>query len=128
MDETVGRHRRARIRGFVVAGPSMRPGLEHGDRIVATPIGRRVRRGWRCVVEHPERPGFWLVKRIGAGPGEGVPGSQAGRVVPPGHLYVLSDDPAPEHVDSRTFGPVPMAGGYRVRFRLPRRRDRVAAR
>ena len=46
-----------------VAGTSMRPTLEPGDWALAIRV-RSVRRGDIVVVEHPERPGFELVKRV----------------------------------------------------------------
>jgi len=49
----------------------MAPELEPGDLLVATRTGL-LRPGDLVVVEHPERPGFELVKRLTALPGEYV--------------------------------------------------------
>ena len=65
------------------------------------------------VVEHPERPGFEMVKRV-----EGLPGEQTGdRILGPDEYWVLGERPEAS-TDSRTFGPVgrPAIRGV-VRFR-----------
>jgi hypothetical protein len=90
----------------VVAEDSMRPGLEPGDGLV-TVRSRRVRRGQLRCFEHPERPGFWLVKRVG----------DIGRDT----FHAHSDNPDGA-ADSRRFGPVPIEGSYRVLLRFKRRR------
>jgi hypothetical protein len=61
----------------------------------------------RCL-EHPHRPGFWLVKRVS-------------EVHADGTMSVLSDNREATLADSRSFGPVPVAGSYRVLVRIPRR-------
>ena len=40
----------------------MLPALAPGDGLLAIRV-RRIRRGEIRVFEHPDRPGFWLVKR-----------------------------------------------------------------
>jgi nickel-type superoxide dismutase maturation protease len=85
-----------------VAGTSMRPTLEPGDWALAVRV-RRVRRGDVVVVEHPERPGFELVKRVV---------HVAGDVAPDGselvdEVWVEGDEPEASS-DSRRFGPVPV--------------------
>jgi mitochondrial inner membrane protease subunit 1 len=87
----------------------MRPMLEPGDWAIAVVPGR-LRRGDVVVVEHPDRPGFDLVKRA-----IGVPGD----VAPDGFrlidaVWVEGDDPE-RSTDSREFGPVALA---RVRGRV----------
>jgi len=57
----------------------------------------RVGPGDAVVVEHPERPGFEMVKRVVAAPG--------GRRLGPDEVWVEGDDPGAS-TDSRTFGPV----------------------
>lgn len=83
----------------------MEPTLVEGQGLVATGYGRARPGQVRCF-EHPQRPGFWLVKRVSA-------------VHPDGSMTVSSDNPA--GVDSREFGAVPVAGSYRVLVAVPRR-------
>jgi nickel-type superoxide dismutase maturation protease len=97
-----------------VAGESMSPTLEPGDWLLAvSPRPRRLRRGAVVVVEHPERPGFDVVKRL-----TGLPGDRMGALtLGPGQFWVRGDR-AEGSSDSRWFGPV-MASGIRgvVAFR-----------
>ena len=94
-----------------VSGPSMRPTLEPGDWALATVPGR-VRTGDVVVIEHPERPGFEMVKRVVHPPGERVPDDPT--LVD--EVWVEGDDPA-SSTDSRAFGAVPL-GLVRGRVRL----------
>ena len=109
---------------FVVAvdGQSMAPALLPGDFVVALRRGR-VRRGAVVVVALPGRPGFELVKRITAGPGQRV----GERVLGSGQWWVEGDRPGAS-TDSRSFGPVP-AGSVRgvvvVRYWPPSRAGRI---
>ncbi|HZD06474.1 MAG TPA: signal peptidase I [Longimicrobiales bacterium] len=83
-----------------IEGDSMMPTLRPGDwALAARP--RRIRRGDVVVIEHPERPGFEMVKRVIAIAGDPV----GGRVLAPGEVWVQGDHPA-RSTDSRTFGPV----------------------
>lgn len=78
----------------------MMPTLLPGDWALA--VGRRrYRRGDVVVVEHPGRPGYEIVKRLG-----GLPGGRVGdRVLGPDEYWVEGDrDEA--STDSRHFGPV----------------------
>jgi nickel-type superoxide dismutase maturation protease len=84
-----------------IAGPSMSPTLEPGDWALAV-AARRVRRGDVVVLEHPERPGFELVKRVVAVEGDATPD---GRILGRGQYWVEGDDPAAS-TDSRGFGPI----------------------
>ena len=95
-------------RRFVVADRSMEPTLVAGQGLIGWRT-RRVRPGELRCVEHPERPGFWLVKRV-----ESVDASARS-------MHVRSDNDAVPAVDSRRFGPVPIVGSYRVVVRVPRR-------
>jgi len=86
-----------------VAGASMRPTLEPGDWALAVRV-RRVRRGDVVVIEHPERPGFELVKRVVHVPGDVAPdGSEL-----VDEVWIEGDAPEASS-DSRRFGPVPLA-------------------
>ena len=85
----------------------MEPTLVDGQGLVAVATTRVAVGQLRCI-QHPERPGFWLVKRVSA-------------VHPGGTMSVLSDNDAVTRADSRSFGPVPVGGSYRVIVRVPRR-------
>ena len=84
-----------------IEGASMVPTLLPGDWALAAPI-RRYRRGDVVVVEHPDRPGYDMVKRLTA-----VPGDRVGddRVLADGEYWVEGDHPR-SSTDSRGFGPV----------------------
>ncbi|MFN2590050.1 MAG: nickel-type superoxide dismutase maturation protease [Actinomycetota bacterium] len=109
-----------RWRPFRVAveGRSMAPELAPGDYLVAVrPI--RPRRGHLVVVEHPERPGFEMVKRLAGVPGDVVGGRRLGR----DELWVIGDA-ASASTDSRSFGPVgrgAIRGVVRLRYWPPER-------
>ena len=94
-----------------VSGSSMRPTLEPGDWALATVPGR-VRPGDVVVIEHPERPGFEMVKRVVHTSNERAPDG----TLLVEHLWVEGDDPA-SSTDSRAFGAVP-SGRVRGRVRL----------
>ncbi|MEV6207578.1 nickel-type superoxide dismutase maturation protease [Kitasatospora sp. NPDC051914] len=74
-----------------VAGPSMRPTLRDGDRVLVR-YGARIRPGAVVLVRHPLRQDLLLVKRA------------AGRR--PGGWWLLSDNPLVT-TDSREYGAVP---------------------
>jgi len=79
----------------------MAPTLAPGDwALVVTP--RRFRAGDVVVVEHPGRPGYEMVKRIRAAPGELV----GERTLAADEFWVEGDLPAAS-TDSRRFAPVP---------------------
>jgi signal peptidase I len=90
----------------------MAPTLMPGDWAIAVPTDRSAR-GDVVVVEHPERPGFEMVKRV-----IGVPGDRApdGRILGPDELWVEGDNPS-RSTDSRQHGPVRMAH-LKARVRL----------
>jgi nickel-type superoxide dismutase maturation protease len=95
-----------------VDGESMAPTLKPGDYLVAV-RSHGVRRGSIVVVEHPSRPGYEMVKRVGAMPGEWVPD----RMLGPDEYWITGDNPDGS-TDSRTFGPVSIeAIRGRVMFR-----------
>jgi nickel-type superoxide dismutase maturation protease len=85
---------------IAVEGGSMAPTLAPGDWALAVPT-RRFRRRDVVVVEHPERPGYEMVKRIEASPGDTI----GDRVLGPDEWWVEGDLPAAS-TDSRQFGPV----------------------
>jgi len=84
-----------RWRRFEIAESSMCPTLGNGDWVLGVARTRRLRIGDVVVCDHPDRPGFAIVKRIAS--------------IDPtdGSLWLLSDDPTTESVDSRSFGTVP---------------------
>ena len=85
----------------------MLPSLHPGDGLIAM-RSRHIRRGQIRVFEHPNRPGFWLVKRVGDIRGD--------------RFEARSDNAAAPAVDSRAFGDVPIDGSYRLLVRIPTRR------
>lgn len=92
-----------RRRPFRVAieGASMVPTLLPGDWALAAPI-RRYRRGDVVVLEHPSRPGYEMVKRLTAVPGDRVADD---RVLADDEYWVEGDHPQ-SSTDSGRFGPV----------------------
>jgi signal peptidase I len=104
-----------------VRGSSMLPGLSPGDWGVAV-AASRYRRGDVVVVEHPGRPGFEMVKRVVALPGDLAPD---GRILGAEEFWIEGDRPE-SSTDSRSFGPV-QREDLKARVRLvywpfPRRR------
>lgn len=96
-----------RPRRFIVADRSMEPTLVDGQGLVAHASTRARINQIRCF-EHPDEPGFWLVKRVSA-------------VMESGTMMVLSDNLAATKADSRSFGAVAVEGSFRVVLRVPRR-------
>ena len=92
------------MKRFVVAEASMQPTLQPGDGILAV-RSKRIRRGEIRCFEHPEQPGFWLVKRVGD-----IRGAT---------FEARSDNPDAGAIDSRRFGFVPIDGSYRMLVRVP---------
>jgi len=90
---------------FQVSEDSMRPSLVPGDEFVATG-SRQAATGDVVALPHPAREDFWLVKRVGAGPGERVDGRGP---LAPDEAWVVSDNLGVATSDSRSFGPVPIA-------------------
>lgn len=74
-----------------IAGASMEPTLAAGDVCIVLRT-RKVKPGQIVVAEHPERPGFWLVKRA--------------LRREPGGWWLVGDNTAASD-DSRTFGALP---------------------
>lgn len=92
------------MKRFVVVETSMQPTLQPGDGILAVRT-RRIRRGEIRCFEHPQRPGFWLVKRVGDVRGDS--------------FEARSDNPGADVVDSRRFGLVRIRDSYRMILRVP---------
>ncbi len=90
---------------FQVSEDSMRPTLAPGDEFVAT-SSKQPEIGEVVALPHPDRPDFWLVKRLGAGPGDRVDGHGP---LAPDAAWVISDNPEVKAADSRSFGPVPIS-------------------
>ena len=86
-----------------IEGASMAPTLLPGDWALAAP-GGRMSPGDVVVVEHPGRPGYELVKRLVAMPGDRV---QKERILGADEFWV-EGDLAAASTDSREFGPVSM--------------------
>jgi hypothetical protein len=85
----------------------MEPTLVDGQGLIAV-RSKSARVGQLRCLEHPDRPDFWLVKRVSAVHADGT-------------MSVLSDNRDVTMADSRSFGPVPIAGSYRVVLRIPHR-------
>lgn len=123
------------ITPYVVAEESMTPALKPGDGLLTVRL-RHPRRGRVVVLEHPERAGLILVKRIIGLPGETVT-IEAGRLLVDGEaipepwaqghagadgrwhvddtsIFVVSDARELTRADSRRFGPLPIRGSRRV--------------
>jgi nickel-type superoxide dismutase maturation protease len=92
--------RRRRPFRVAVEGTSMSPTLEAGDFLIAV-RPKAVHAGTLVVIEHPDRPGFEMVKRLSAGPGAVVDG----KVLGSDEWWVTGDLPSAS-TDSRTFGAV----------------------
>ncbi|MFL5736044.1 MAG: S26 family signal peptidase [Actinomycetota bacterium] len=82
-----------------IRGASMEPTLAEGEWALA--IRRRVRVGDVVVLEHPDRAGFELVKRVAAAPGDAVHDRRLG-----GNEWWVEGDRSDASTDSRSFGPV----------------------
>jgi nickel-type superoxide dismutase maturation protease len=91
---------RTRPSRVAIEGPSMAPTLLPGDWALVVAL-RRVDRGDVVVVEHPGRPGYEMVKRVTAVPGDTV----GERTLGPDEHWVEGDY-ANASTDSRSFGPV----------------------
>ncbi len=85
----------------------MEPTRVDGQGLLAV-AGTRAAVGQLRCLEHPDRPGFWLVKRVA-------------EVHDDDTMTVLSDNRDATLADSRSFGAVAVEGSYRVILRIPRR-------
>ena len=94
------------VRRFIVKDRSMEPTLQPGEGLIAI-RSRRLRRNQLRVVEHPMRPGFWIVKRLG----DRVDQAR----------WILLADNSSNGQDSRHFGLVDMEDSWRVVAKIPQR-------
>ena len=94
------------MKRFVVADRSMEPTLTDGQGLIAI-RSTAFRRGQLRVVQHPERPNFWIVKRLGDRVDQ--------------HRWMLIADNAEFGQDSRHFGPVDLSDSWRVLLKIPLR-------
>jgi nickel-type superoxide dismutase maturation protease len=81
-----------------VEGESMSPTLRPGDFLIATRSGR-IDRGALLVLEHPDKPGYEMVKRLAGVPGDSIEGRSLGS----DEFWMLGDNP-PASIDSRSMG------------------------
>jgi nickel-type superoxide dismutase maturation protease len=106
---------RRRVHHLVVAGHSMEPTFEPGDRVVAVRVRNRPRPGDLAITGDPRKPDRLLIKRVYA--------LRDGMVD-------LRGDHAAASTDSRTFGMVPPAAVDACvvfRYHPPERAGRVSA-
>jgi signal peptidase I len=137
--------RRARLEPMLVKGGSMRPTLDHGQRIAVSPLDRPPARGDLVVLRRPRGPNLEVVKRVVGLPGERVR-LVAGRLEVDGHPvpepylagpaageldlqlgpaeYLVLGDHRAASTDGRDFGPVPadaLTDRVRLAYWPPRR-------
>lgn len=113
-------------RRFAVAERSMEPALRPGDYLITSSYLDNLRRGEVVVYEHPNRDGFWLVKRVvglagdeiriedgrllrdGAAVDDWYTPGDGNWTVPPGAVFVIGDNRGWSSADSRSLGPIPI--------------------
>ena len=119
-----------RLGRFEITEASMSPAMLPGDFVVTDQTDRRLVRGDIVVFEHPQRPSFFLAKRVVGLPGEHLE-LEGGRVLingtpldepwtidetgpagewdlGPDEAFVLGDARWMSNGDSREIGPVPI--------------------
>jgi nickel-type superoxide dismutase maturation protease len=104
----------------LIEGGSMAPTLSPGDWALTIPL-TQPKVGDVVVVEHPGRPGYEMVKRLAARPGDRVGDHTLGR-----DEWWVEGDFAAASTDSRQFGPVRRDGlkGRVVLIYWPKERRR----
>lgn len=100
------RRKFALMKRFVVTDRSMEPTLIDGQGLIAI-RSTSFRRGQLRVVQHPEQPNFWIVKRLG------------NRVDQ--HRWMLTADNTNTGQDSRHFGAVDVSDSWLVVVKIPLR-------
>lgn len=93
------------LRRFQVTEHSMVPTLLPGDEFVVN-TNALAMRGDVVAAPHPDRDGFWLVKRLVGLSGDTIIVNGEERILGRGEAWVLSDDPQ-SAVDSRQLGAIP---------------------
>jgi nickel-type superoxide dismutase maturation protease len=91
------------VRRVEVAGDSMLPALQPGDRLLVV-RNTRLRRGDVVALRDPSQPRRTVVKRIAALPGDAV--TVGGEVLNADGGYVVLGDNLPASSDSRSYGVV----------------------
>lgn len=111
---------RARVRGpwrVVVSESSMAPTIQPGDWLLVDPtVARWPRRGSIVVFREPDSD-LLAIKRVAAGPGDRVDLDDGHLILGNDEAWLLSDAPvaalltigAGRPIDSRRYGPVPVA-------------------
>lgn len=133
----------APLHPVIVVGPSMTPTFESGTILVGrsnfravhrgdvvvvdTPVGKSIKRVALLAGDHYRqylRAGEWFTPLHIGGKFrlDGIAKQSRDRVVPAGCVYVLGDNEL-ESVDSRTFGPVPVANVQFIIDSAPKRAD-----
>ena len=100
------RRKFALMKRFVVADRSMEPTLTDGQGLIAI-RSTACRRGQLRVVQHPEQPNFWIVKRLGDRVDQ--------------HRWMLTADNTNTGQDSRHFGAVDVSDSWLVVVKIPLR-------
>ena len=88
-----------------VKGVSMAPALLPGDHLLVRPA-RQLRRRDLVVVQDPDAPGRWVIKRVAALPGERI--MVDGTTLDAGGGIVVLGDNAERSTDSRHYGSIPL--------------------
>lgn len=92
-----------RLLVYQIDDHSMEPSLHPGDCVLGI-RRRQIRPGDVVVFDHPQEPGFEMVKRVVAGPGQRVEGITLG----PAEFWVRGDNRTAGSVDGCALGPIPL--------------------
>lgn len=105
------------LRRFQVTEHSMVPTLLPGEEFIAN-TEASVGKGDIVATPHPQRPDFWLVKRVAGLEGDDIEFDGDRRMLESGEAWLLSDNATGGAVDSRTFGPVDVSTLWPVMTRI----------